>query len=67
MECPTVRCAYLQIQMYHIVAVQTGHTSQDLSGQPNHILLREGLIVVGNTLVEDLSTGSTVGTAGEGN
>lgn len=56
------RPAHLQIQVHHVVPVQEGHAAQDLPGQPDHILLREGFVVVGDTLVEDLATGGAAGT-----
>lgn len=43
--------------MHHIVSMQEGHSSQDLLGQPDHIVLREGLVIISNTLVEDFATG----------
>lgn len=52
--------------MHHIVPMQEGHTSQDLLGQPDHIFLREGIVVIGNTLVEDLATGGAGRKAQEG-
>lgn len=52
--------------MHHIVAVQEGHSGQDLLGQPDHVLLCKGLIVICNTLVEDLATGGTAKTEEEG-
>ena len=46
--------------MDHVAPVETGHARQDLPGESDHILLREGLVVVGHALVEDLPTGRTV-------
>lgn len=43
--------------MHHIVLMQEGHTGQDLLGQPDHVFLREGLVVIGDALVEDFATG----------
>lgn len=37
--------------------MQEGHSSQDLLGQPDHIFLCKGVVVIGNTLVEDFATG----------
>lgn len=51
---------YLEIQVHHVVPVQEGHPSQDLLGQPDHIFLCEGLVVIGNALVEDFPPSSTV-------
>lgn len=47
--------------MHHVDPVQEGHAAQDLPGQPDHVLLREGLVVVGDALVEDLATGGAAG------
>lgn len=47
--------------MHHVVAVQEGHPGQDLLGQPDHVFLCEGLVVIGNALVEDFPPSSTVG------
>lgn len=52
--------------MHHIVPMQEGHTSQDLLGQPDHIFLCEGVVVIGNTLVEDFATSGTGRKAEEG-
>lgn len=52
--------------MHHIVSMQEGHSSQDLLGQSDHIFLCEGLVTIGNTLVEDFATGSTERKAQEG-
>lgn len=46
--------------------MQEGHSSQDLLGQPDHIFLCEGLVVIGNTLVEDFATGGAGRKAQEG-
>lgn len=47
--------------MHHVVPVQEGHAAQDLPGQPDHVFLREGFVVVGDALVEDLATGGAAG------
>lgn len=52
--------------MHHVVPMQEGHSRQDLLGQPDHIFLSEGLVVIGNTLVEDFATGSAGRRAKEG-
>ncbi len=52
--------------MHHIVPMQEGHSHQDLLGQPDHIFLREGLVVIGNTLVEDFAARSAARKAQEG-
>lgn len=52
--------------MHHVVPMQEGHSRQDLLGQPDHIFLGEGLVVIGNTLVEDFATGSAGRRAKEG-
>lgn len=52
--------------MHHIVPMQEGHSIQDLLGQPDHIVLREGVVVIGNTLVKDFPTGSAGRQAQEG-
>ncbi|TNN40800.1 hypothetical protein EYF80_049040 [Liparis tanakae] len=54
------------IQMHHIVPMQEGHARQDLLGQPDHVVLREGLVVVGYALVEDLAAGGAGRKAQEG-
>lgn len=41
--------------MHHVVPVQEGHSGEDLLGQPDHIFLCEGLVIVGNTLVKDFA------------
>jgi len=52
--------------MHHIVPMQEGHSIQDLLGQPDHIVLCEGVVVIGNTLVKDFTTGSAGRQAQEG-
>ena len=52
--------------MHHIVSMQEGHSSQDLLGQPHHVFLREGVVVIGNALVEDFATGGAGREAQEG-
>lgn len=58
------RPAHLQVQVHHVVPVQEGHAAQDLPGQPDHVFLREGVVVVGDALVEDLATGGAAGRGG---
>lgn len=60
------QCTYFQIQVHHIVPMQEGHSSQDLLGQPDHIFLCEGLVVIGYTLVEDFATSGAGRKAQEG-
>lgn len=55
------RPAHLQVQVHHVVPVQEGHAAQDLPGQPDHVFLCEGFVVVGDALVEDLATGGAAG------
>lgn len=52
---------YFEIQMHYIVPMQEGYAVQDLLGQSDYVLFCEGLIVIGNTLVEDFTTGSAEG------
>lgn len=55
---------YFKIQVHHAVPVQESHSGQDLLGQPDHILLCKGLVVICHALVEDFSPSSTVNTEG---
>lgn len=41
--------------------MQEGHPVQDLLGQPDHVFLREGVVVIGDALVEDFATGGAAG------
>lgn len=58
------KCIYFKIQVHHTVPMQEGHTAQDLLGQPDHIFLCKGLIIICDTLVEDFPPSGTVETAG---
>lgn len=58
--------SYFQVQVHHIVSMQEGHSVEDLLGQPDHIFLREGVVVISNTLVEDFTTGGAGRKAQEG-
>lgn len=53
--CTIFECIYFQIQVHHVVPVQEGHSGEDLLGQPDHIFLCKGLVIVGNTLVKDFA------------
>lgn len=55
---------YFKIQVHHAIPMQEGHSGQDLLGQPDHIFLCKGLVIICNTLVEDFSPSSTVNTEG---
>lgn len=44
--------------------MQEGHTAQDLLGQPDHVFLCKGLVVIRDALVEDFPPGGTVETEG---
>lgn len=59
---PTARpTTHFEVQVHHVAPVQAGHSGEDLLGQPDHVLLREGLVVVGDALVEDFATGGAGG------
>lgn len=45
--------------MHDAVAVQEGHTAQDLPQQAHDVLLGEGFVLLGHALLEDLPAGST--------
>lgn len=50
---------HLQVQVDDVAVVEPSHAGQDLPGQPDDILLREGLIILPHALAEDLPTCST--------
>lgn len=52
--------------MHHVVPVQEGHSGEDLLGQPDHIFLCKGLVIVGNALVKDFAPSGAASREEEG-
>lgn len=50
---------HLKVQMNNIILMETGQAHQNLPGQSDDVFLCEGLIVIGNTLVKNFTSGST--------